>query len=264
VAIRRGSRLWLAAALAAVLALALAAGAQSETVRKFPLQVSFSGGISPKTLPRHELAPVTVLVGGKITTLDRSVPPKLERIVLEINREGVLDSKGLPTCSLAKLNSLSSAAAKKACAGALVGHGNVTSRVFLPSQGAFALSGELLAFNGRLHGHPAVLAQVVSEAPLPLTYVIAFTVKKQGGQFGTELTGVLPPIASEYGYISSFSLALSRRYTSHGERHSFASASCPAPAGLPGAPFPFAKARYEFAGGVSLGTTLIRDCKVRN
>jgi hypothetical protein len=244
-------------------ALAAAALAQGEVVREGALQGSFSGGISPQRLPRTELAPVIVQMGGKIATTDRSMPPKLERIVLDINSHGVIDNEGLPTCSLARLNSLTSAAAKKACAGALVGHGNVTSRVSLPGQGAFASSGSLLAFNGKLKGKPAVLAQVASGAPLPLTYVIGFVVKKTKGTFGTSLIGTLPPIASEYGYISSFSLSLGRQYTSHGQKRSFASASCPAPAGFPGASFSFAKASYEFEGGISLSAKLTRDCKVR-
>jgi hypothetical protein len=239
------------------------AGASAEVVREGTLQVSFNGGISPQKLPRDELAPVTVLMSGKITTTDRSTPPKLEKIVLAINKEGVIDDKGLPTCSVAKLNSLSSAQAKKTCSGAQIGHGNVTSRVSLPGQGAFASTGELLAFNGKLHGKPAVLAQVASKAPLPLTYVIPFEVEKSGGSFGTTLVGTLPPIASEYGYISAFSLALSRKYTFKGEQHSYASASCPAPKGFPGASFPFAKAEYQFAEGISMHSTLVRECKVK-
>lgn len=240
---------------------AVAASATAEVERKGVLQGTFSGDIAPQRLPRHELAPVTVTMGGKITTTDRSEPPQLEKIVLEINRNGVLDSKGLPTCSLNRLNSISSSQAKKVCAKAQVGHGSVTSRVYLPGQGAFASTGELLAFNGRLHGRPAILAQVSSQAPLPLTYVIGFEVKKQGGTFGTALIGTLPPIASEYGYISAFSLALSRRYTSHGKKHYFASASCPAPDGFNSAVFPLAKVSYEFAGGTTLGATLARDCR---
>lgn len=252
------------AAVACLCLLAAAGVARGEIDREGNLQASFNGGISPQKLPRTELTPVAVLMGGKITTTDRSEPPKLERIVLEINSQGKIENKGLPTCSLNKLNSLTSAAAKKVCSGALVGHGSVTSRVFLPSQGAFASSGEMLAFNGRINGHQAVLAQVVSEAPLPLTYVIGFEITKQKGRFGTKLVGTLPEIASEYGYISSFSMSLSRRYKSGGKQRSFASASCPAPKGINIAPFPFAKASYEFAGGVTLGATLIRDCKVRN
>jgi hypothetical protein len=254
-----------AALLCAAAALMSLAGARAgaEVVREGTLQVSFNGGISPQRLPRGEQVPVTVLMSGKITTTDRSTPPKLEKIVLAINKEGAIDEKGLPTCSIGRLNSLSSAAAKKACSSALIGHGNVTSRVSLPGQGAFASTGELLAFNGKLHGQPAVLAQVASKAPLPLTYVIPFDVKKSGGSFGTTLIGTLPPIASEYGYISAFSLALSRKYTFKGERHSYASASCPAPEGFPGVNFAFAKAEYQFAEGISMHSTLVRECKVK-
>lgn len=249
-------------ALAAAL-LGLAAAARGEVVREGNLQGSFSGGISPSRLPRTELTPVAVTMGGRVATTDRTTPPKLERIALQINRQGRLETRGLPTCSLAKLNSLSAAAARKVCEGALVGHGNVTSRVSLPGQGAFASSATLQAFNGRLHGRPAVLAQVASGAPLPLTYVIAFEVRRQSGTFGTSLVATLPPIASEYGYISAFSLSLARRYEAGGQKRSFASASCPAPAGFTRAPFTFAKASYAFADGRTLSAKLVRECKVR-
>src|SRR5690349_14523738 len=101
-----------AAAVACLCLLAVAGAARGEIDRKGTLQATFNGGISPQKLPRTELTPVAVLMGGKITTTDRSEPPQLERIVLEINRQGKIENKGLPTCSLAKLNSLTSAAAK--------------------------------------------------------------------------------------------------------------------------------------------------------
>jgi hypothetical protein len=254
-----------AAGLAAtcLLLMGVVGAAQAEVIREGNLQGSFNGGISPSRLPRTELAPVAVQMGGKIATTDRTIPPKLERIVLAINSHGKLQSKGLATCSLGKLNSLPATQAKTVCGDALVGHGNVTSRVSLPGQGAFASNADLLAFNGKLHGRPAVLAQVSSGAPLPLTYVIGFEVKKAGGTFGTQLAATLPPIASEYGYISAFNLSLGRTYTYKGQKLSYASASCPAPEGFPGATFPFAKASYEFAGGVTVKSTLVRECKVR-
>jgi hypothetical protein len=243
--------------------LALAALAQAEIVQQGSLRVSFSGQIAPTRLPRTEAAPVSVQLGGKITTTDKSIPPKLERILLAINANGVIQTKGLATCPVAKLESISSAGAKAACGAALIGHGNVTSRVSLPGQGAFASNGTLQAFNGEVKGRPAVLAQVASGAPLPLTYVIVFEVKKTKGTFGTELDGTLPQIASEYGYISAFDLSLGRTYTSHGQKLSYASASCPAPKGFPGASFPFAKASYEFAGGETLSKSLVRECKAK-
>jgi hypothetical protein len=252
----------LALAAAAIL-LALAAPVAAEIVQQGNLRVAFSGQIAPTRLPRTEAAPVSVQLGGKITTTDKSTPPKLEAILLDINANGVIQTKGLATCPVAKLESISSAGAKAACGAALIGHGNVTSRVSLPGQGAFASNGILQAFNGKVHGRPAVLAQVASGAPLPLTYVIVFEVRKTKGTFGTELDGTLPQIASEYGYISAFDLSLGRTYTAHGEKLSYASASCPAPKGFPGASFPFAKASYVFAGGLTLSKSLVRECKAK-
>jgi hypothetical protein len=250
-------------ALALAALLALACSASAEQAQQGNLRGSFNGGISPAKLPRTEPAPVQVTMEGRIATTDRTTPPKLEKIVFAINKHGRLETKGLPTCSLAKLNSVTAAQAKRSCEAALIGHGNVTSRVSLPGQGAFASNAELLAFNGRINGHQAVLAQVSSGAPLPLTYVIAFEVKKSPGTFGTSLEATLPPIASEYGYITAFSLALSRTYEAGGQKRSFASASCPAPKGFTQAPFPFAKASYSFADGRTLSAELNRDCKVR-
>jgi hypothetical protein len=243
-------------------AIGLAALANAEIVQKGNVIVSFHGDISPQKLPRTGTAPIAVQMGAKIKGTDPTDPPVLDRIVLEINSHGVLQSKGLATCSLSKLNSVSSAQAKKACGDALVGHGNVTSRVTLPGQGAFASNGPLLAFNGVHKGKPAIFAQVATGAPLPLTYVIVFDLSKAKGTFGTKLTATLPPIASEYGYISAFDMSLSRRYTAGGQKLSYASAGCPAPKGFNLASFPLAKATYSFAGGRSLSQTLVRQCKV--
>jgi hypothetical protein len=254
-----------AAALAALASAAAGASlAQGEQVcGEAHLCVAFHGNISPGRLPRTGTAPVAVLMGGKVKTTDKSTPPKLEKIVLDINRHGQLETKGLATCSYAKLNSISSAGARRACGDALVGHGNVTSLITLPDQGTFASNGPLLAFNGRRHGHPAVFAQVNTKGLLPLTYVIPFEVRKGKGEFGTSLVGVLPPIASEYGYISSFDMALQRRYHYRGQRLSYASAGCPAPKGFSEATFNFAKASYIFADGQQLSSSLSRQCKVR-
>src|SRR5689334_4307892 len=89
--------------------------AQGERALKGNVEVIFNGGISPRQLPRHGMAPVSVLMGGKVrSTVEGVQPPKLQRIILEINSHGQLQNKGLPTCSLGKLNSISSKGAEKA------------------------------------------------------------------------------------------------------------------------------------------------------
>jgi hypothetical protein len=253
----------MAVAALGALALLAAGAAQGERDQAGNLIGTFSGDISPARLPRTEAAPVSVQMGGKVSTTDRSVPPKLAEIVLAINSHGRLQTKGLGRCTLAKLAAFTSAQAKRRCADALIGHGNVTSRVSLPGQGAFASNGVLNAYNGTYKGHTAVLAQVESGQPLPLSYVIVFQVKKTKGTYGSTLTGTLPPIASEYGYITAFHLSLGRRYTHHGQKLSYASASCPAPQGFTQAVFALAKASYLFDDGRVLSSVLERVCKVR-
>ena len=102
-----------------------------------------------------------------------------------------------------------------------------------------------------------------SVLPLPTRIaVIGNYLPRQCG-IATFTTDLCTSIASEYGYISAFDLSLGRTYTSHGEKLSYASAACPAPKGFPGASFPFAKTSYEFTGGATLSSTLVRQCKVR-
>jgi hypothetical protein len=251
------------ATLACVAGALFAGVSHAERKKVGSITVTFNGGISPQRLPRSGTAPVGVQMGGKIKTSDSGNPPVLERIILDINRNGIIQTKGLGRCSLGKLKNASQAGAKRSCGDALVGRGSVTSRVSLPDQHAFASNGSLLAFNGRYKGRQAVFAQVSSGAPLPLTYVIVFVVEKGHGAFGTKLVGTLPDIASSYGYITAFNLSLRRTYRFHGRKLSYASAGCPAPKGFPGAQFPLAQVGYEFENGTTVSEKLIRDCKVR-
>lgn len=259
--INKKSALAIGAAILAVLV--LSAAAQASLSQKGVLQVSFEGGIRPSTLPRTDPAPVTVEMSGSIKTTNKSVPPRLNRISLDINSHGVLSAKGLPTCNLAQISTGTGASAKSACGRALIGHGNVTSRIAFPSQEPFLSIGGMEAFNGTIHGHPAIFAQVSSQKPLSLTYVIVFEVKKTHGRYGTALIATLPPIASGYGEISSFYMTLGRKFTSHGHSESYASANCPAPKGVSTVGFDLAKATYEFEGGVTMENELNKTCKAK-
>ena len=89
-----------------------------------------------------------------------------------------------------------------------------------------------------------------------------FKVSHTKGTYGTLLEANLPQIAGDWGNITSVKMTLGRLYRSAGKTRSYLSASCPAPAGFNGAPFPLAKTSFEFAGGLDLRTTLNRHCKV--
>jgi hypothetical protein len=254
----------------ALLLLLLAAGmavapAMAEVVQKGDLVVSFQGSISPRALPRTGTVPVGVTVGGRVRRTDRGLPPSLRQISLRINRNGVLDRRGLPSCPLQRLRATDSAHALAACGPTQVGSGRVRGFVAIPEQAPLPFRGRVLAFNGRLRdGRPAILAHLYTPRPLPLTFILAFSIERTPGTFGTRLVAEVPKRTRRLTHITSFELRLRRVYRAGGERRSYLSAGCPAPPGFPGTSFPLVRASYRFDGEPPVGTTLVRTCHVRS
>ena len=118
----------------------------------------------------------------------------------------------------------------------------------------------MYAFNGRWHGHPAILAHVYGTEPLPVSYTIPFELLTQRGTFGTLLRASLPEVTGDSGYITGLSLTFGRGPRARG----YVSAGCPLPPGLRIAAFPFARVDFSFSGGRKIGSTLIRSCKVNS
>ena len=240
----------------------LGALAQAELTREGDLIVSFQGGIAPNHLPRTGSAPVTVRVAGNIKTTNGLRLPQLRKIAVAINKAGRLDDTGLPTCKISTIQPATEEVAKKRCADAIVGDGHVTLVVRLPSQADYISRNNLLAFNGpRKNGNKLILAQVYSKNP-PGAIILTFTVKKNQGTYGNVIETSLPSYAENWAYLTSFEMNLGRTYRYRGKTHSYVSAACAAPAGFPGAVFPFGKATYEFGTGQSMTTKIVRSCKV--
>jgi hypothetical protein len=247
----------------AALSLLTASFASAEIFQKGNIRIAFHGTISPRKLPRKALAPVGVQMGAKIRTVDGEKPPRLSRIVLDINSHGVIDSKGLPTCPFSKIRNGSVKSAQRVCADAEVGHGNATTRIGFPGQGEFSVNGPLVAFNARYKGKKAIFAFVETSGRFQTSYTIKFIVKKSRGTYGTSLAASVPSIASGSGYISAFDLALKRRYNLRGKRRSYVSASCPLPKGVGRASFPLVRSTYGFEDGTKVSGVLNRECRVR-
>ncbi len=236
--------------------------AQAELSERGDLFVRFQGGISPNTLPRTKRAPIGVEVEGTVKTLSGSEPPALRSIKIELNRGGVIDSRGLPDCHYAQLVAASPDQAMAACGRSLVGNGAYRSKTTFPEQAAFPAEGAILAFNGIYKGHEAILAHIYGVDPVATQRVVAFRVSRSSGTFGTTLTGELPESTNPHGYVVAIYLSLFRQYMFHGRRHSYISAACEAPAGFSIATFPFARTSMSFADGRTLSSTLTRSCRV--
>jgi len=240
-----------------------APGAHGETVRQGSLQVSFGGSVAPRLLPRAGTTPIAVTIRGHVRALDGSPPPSLRRIAIEVNRLGVLERGGLPTCPIGRLRASSTEAALDQCRAAMVGEGRVNGVLVLPEQVPTPFGGRVVAFNGTLpDGRPGILAHLYTPRPAPLTFVLAFSIVRVQGTFGTRLVATVPAKTRRTAHITSFTLRLHRAYTADRERRSYLSAGCPAPEGFTSATFPLVRAAYGFVGQTTVSDTLVRTCRV--
>jgi hypothetical protein len=228
------------------------------------LRVSFTGGIAPTALPRVGRAPVKVSFGGDIKTIDGQAPPQLRTVSVAINRAGRLDYRGLPACHYHQINPASTKEAIETCPDSVIGTGTFSAHVVLPEQSPFPSTGEVTAFNGIFHGHHVVFVHVYGTTPLPQSQVIVFRIGRTSGAYRTTLTGELPQVAAEWGYVSGLSLTLGRIFKYKGRRHALFTAGCPAPSGFTAASFSFAKAEFGFEDGRQLGVTMTRVCHAKH
>src|SRR5262249_14173508 len=145
-----------------------------------------------------------------------------------------------------------------ACGSSLVGTGSFAAKVLLPQQASFPAEGKLYAFNGVYEGHPAILAHVYGEEPVPTSFTLPFVLSERKGELGTVLTASLATVIGKAGYITELSLNLGATKGSK----SYLTAGCPAPKGFGGATFTFAKATFDF-GKSKIVSALERNCMVR-
>lgn len=253
------------AVLVGVLLTAIAAAtAAAELTQKGDLFVRFSGGISPRALPRHSPAPISVRIEGRIRQIGGASPPALRHVEVALNRAGRLQSEGLAVCRASRIRGSSSAAAIKACGRALIGSGGYTALRTLPGQPDNLSAGEILLFNGRDHGRPTILAKASQTEPVPAQRLFVLHIHhRRRGTYGYVIEGEVPADLSRHGYLRSIYFNLGRTYTFRGRRRPYLRAACAAPAGFRSALFPFAHASLSFDDGRVLSSTLTRSCRVR-
>jgi hypothetical protein len=256
-------RRWaLAAAVLALLSL-FSVQAGAERSQRGNLQVTLDGGITPKKLPRHIPAPVTVHLAGGVRTTDGSPIPRVNWIKLELAWRGELDTRGLPVCPQVRLRSTDSSQATEACRGSMVGDGRLYAEIFVPNQQPFGVKANLLAFNGKTKaGRPAVLVHAYTPDP-PVSFIIPFTVRRNKGSFRTVLVSTIRRAVGPWPHVANFQIAISRHFNHHGSRHSYLSASCPVPKHFTEGFLSAARATYTFAGGKQLTTETVRSCQAR-
>jgi hypothetical protein len=247
-------KLFISALALCALGAVVIANAAADTVRVGNLIITVDGAISPKKLPKKEAAPITLKLSGSIATNDGTHPPALKTLDLEFDKHGSLNTKGLPTCTVGKLQSTLTAQAKAICGDSLVGTGTVSAQIAFPEQAPFGASGPLLIFNGVPKGAKQVLIfHVHANVPAPTTFVTTALISKQGGKYGTRAEVAIPTITGGQGSLTSFNATLHRTYTYKGTKQSLLLASCPTGS-------LYAHGVFGFVDGTRASGDVVRPC----
>ncbi len=206
----------------------LVVSAEGATVRVGTLVLHADGGFEPRLLPRHTFAPIHFQGYGEIKTTNGTAPPALQHVKLEFDRDGHLTTKGLPTCSVSKLEGTTTAEARRRCRDAIVGTGQIAATVPFLGLARVEISVPLTLFNGTpVNGHPAVLGQARAPAPISETYVIVAPIEKRHGSiYGYRTEFEIPSIAGGIGSLARIEAKIGRSYRFHGKQLSYVSARC--------------------------------------
>lgn len=240
--------------LAAILVAGLIVSAGADTVKINGLVFTVDGGVTPKKLPRKDEAPISLKVSGTIEKEDGTHPPALNTLLLEFDKNGRLNTKGLSTCTVGKLLNTLTAQAKSVCGKALVGTGRVSADIALPEQAPFGASGPLLIFNGKPKGgHQVLIFHVHAHVPAPTTFVTTATISKGKGKYGTAALVQIPSIVHGQGSLTAFQATLQKTWTYKGKKQSLLYASCPTGS-------LYARGEFAFADGTTGSGSVVRPC----
>jgi hypothetical protein len=237
---------------------ALVSAAHGIELRAGDILITAEGGFSPKSLPKHKNAPITLHGGGDISTISGGLPPVLKTLAFEFDRHGSVVTTGLPVCTKGKLEATTTPQARRNCPGAIVGTGKGTAIIKFEEQNPIPASSPLTIFNGpRKHGNPTVLAHAHLSVPVPTTFVIPVEIEKiNKGVYGYRTSGTIPPIAGGAGVPISGHLKVGRTWTYKGRQYSYVNARCETG-------HLQARGEFKFNDGTALSGTFLRPCSVR-
>jgi hypothetical protein len=204
----------------------LGGSANAAYVRVGTLVLRADGGFAPRDLPRKRYAPIRFQGHGEIETTDGSVPPALQHVRLDFDRDGRLTTAGLPVCPPSRVEATTSRQARRRCRGAIVGAGHIGAVVDLAG-GRLKIRSPLTLFNGPRRGRNwTVVAHAQARVPVFESYVVVVPVERRRGTYGYRSSFDVPRIAGGLGSLTHIDVKVGRRYRFHGARRSYVSARC--------------------------------------
>jgi hypothetical protein len=218
-------------AMIATMALAagsLAAGEGPVTVRVGTLELTANGGFTPKALSKTAPTPIELSAEGEIKESDGSHPPAVREVIVEGDKNAVVNVKGLPVCTSGQLQATDTSAALAACKSALIGEGTTTAQVAFAEQKPIDVPSKLLVFNGgEKGGKTTFYIHAYFSNPISGAIVTTVTVqKKSNGRFGLYTVAKIPQITGGSGSIISFALKIKKGIKYKGKTYNPLAAKC--------------------------------------
>ena len=243
------------AALSCASATAILAAGHTITVRDGNLVIQVEGMISPRALPKSKTAPVSFHGSGSVATADGSHVPAAQTVDLQIDKHIRIESNGLPSCTVGKIEASSPSEAMKACGTALIGKGTAAAQVQFPESLPFSAKGPLFGFNGpTVGGYPEMLYYVYVNIPAPTALVVVAKVSKDSGNYGYRISMTIPELAGGSGSLTGFELTINRKWTYKGQQLSYLNAECP--------DGHFSnQIEAVFGGGTNLNAVVVNSCR---
>lgn len=219
-------------ALAAVAAVAVAGIAIAEKptiIRLGNMIFTVNGGFSPKALPKNKPTGITLNVSGKIQTADGTHPPALKEAIVETDKNGFVNAKGLAVCTSGKLQAQDTPHAEKACKPSIIGEGKASAEIEFAEQKPIVVPTKLLAFNGGIAGGTTTIyIHAYFSTPVNGAIVTTVKIKKiKNGRYGLKSVATIPPLAGGAGSAVSFELKFNRTFTYKGKKQNYFLAQCP-------------------------------------
>ena len=189
--------------LAGVMAMGVAGVASAlklttTTVRAGNLQVTFGGGIHQRTLPKHRFEAFKHTIFGTIKTTDGTHPSAFRELVLDVDKDVKINTKGFPVCRAGQLEARDTKSAKRVCGKTIVGEGSATAEIAFPEQAPIKVLSPLLVFNGGERGGKiTLLVHTFITVPAPAAIVTTVTVQRKGT--GVHAIAKIPVIAGGSG-----------------------------------------------------------------
>lgn len=211
-----------------VAALACAAAALAVTTQIGDLKVSATAEFQPRAFPQHGTLPATFGSIVRIKTVNGEQPPALKTLIFEFDKHGKLNTEGVPTCTVGRLEGTTPAEARRRCAGALVGTGVGKARVEMPGKAPFTITSPISLFNAPPEGgRPALIAHAYETVPTPQALLVPFTIERiHHGRYGYRAQLELPPVAGGDGAAILAEASFGRTYKRHGRKIGYAEAEC--------------------------------------